>query len=320
VLRESFLAMGTQCVLSLALAPQADEVQARLALARARQRIEDFGRAWWPWGEGGLAAINRALAEGRAAHIPAAMQPLFARAWALREKSAGLFEPRLAALVRLWGFDDIARLRSAPPDAAAIASLLAAVRTAPAYEGGATCGPAPTVGWDFGAIAKGWIVDETLNALAGEGYGDALVDAGGNLAARGRRGSRAWRVGIRTPRAPDPADLLATLEIGDEAVITHGDDQRWFEHAGRRYAHLLDPRSGWPACGLRAVTVVHADAALADAGGAALFVAGARQWRAAAQRLGLTQVLIVDETGAVSGTAPLAGRLRAADGVKLRIL
>jgi len=321
VVRRRFLAMGTEVLLSVAARRRRAELE--IVLAEVRALIEAFGRQWWAWGPGALGQLNRRIEAGEAVRIPAEMLPLFQRAWDIHLRSAGRYEPRIGALVRLWGFDDIARLRSAPPAAAEIEAAQAALQAAPPYDGGLQYGPAPGVSWDFGGIAKGWIVDAALARLAAHGFGDATVDAGGNLAVRGARYERRWRIGIRDPRvlaAEDEAPrLLATLDVDDEAVNTHGDDQRSFEHGGRRYGHLLDPRSGCPAEGLRALTVVHADGSWAEAAGAALYVAGP-QWPALARELGLTQVLAVTSAGQVQATAALAARLLPQPGVQIEPL
>ena len=304
-----FLAMGTQVTVKL-IADSGRREVALAAIGAIRQQVCTFGERCWAWGDGELAQINRRLAAGERVTIPHDMRPLFARAWALRQASAGFFEPLIGGLVALWGFNSAEGLADQPPSREHIAALLAQLRAAPAYDGGAGYGPAPGVVWDFGAIGKGYIIDAALDRLAAEGFGDALVDAGGNLAVRGSRGGRPWTIGIRDPRAsPEAPRLLATVEACNEAVITHGDDQRFFEHQGQRYAHLLLPSEGAPAQGLRSLTVVHGDGALADAGGAALFVAGVDRWPALAARLGLHQVLAVRDDGNLLATPALAPRL-----------
>jgi thiamine biosynthesis lipoprotein len=155
--------------------------------------------------------------------------------------------------------------------------------------------------------------------LAALGFPNAMVNAGGNLAVRGRHAQRRWHIGIRDPRSdPERPALVATLECSDEAVITHGDDQRYFDHAGRRYAHLIDPRTGWPARGFRSLTVVHRDGTLADAAGAALYVAGPGGWRELAATLAIDKVLVVMDDGQVQATEPLLAQLNPAAGIELR--
>lgn len=317
-----FYAMGTQVSVTLSTGGVRARREAAVeAIAEVERLMQDFGRHWWAWGDGRLAQINAQLAAGRRAEIPPSMRELFGRAWAVRQATAGLYEPRIASLVKLWGFHDMAGLRDTPPDAVQVDALLEALRAAPAYDGGATYGPAPQVAWDFGGIGKGWIVDAALALLQERGYPDAIVDAGGNLAVRGARGERPWRIGIRTPRSDaDNPTLLASLIARDEAVNTHGDDQRYFDHQGQRYAHILDPATGRPASGLRALTVVHPDGTLAEAGGAALFVAGRDNWRRLARKLGLHQVLVVTDEGEVQVTAALAARIKPEGETRLKIV
>jgi thiamine biosynthesis lipoprotein len=320
LVRRSFLAMGTEIHLTV-FAPTADaQANARQAEAGVEQLFHDFDARWSPWGDGDLARLNVDLAAGRVVEVPHAMQPLFRRAWTLHELSGGLFEPRIGGLVRLWGFDDAARLPTAPPASSALSAALAALHAAPDYVEGQAYGPAPGVMWDFGAIAKGAVVDQALAQLHAAGFDNAIVDAGGNLAARGRHGARPWHIAIRHPRPESGQRFLATLDVGDEAVNTHGDYERYFVYQGRRYSHILDPADGQPARGFESVTVVDRDGALADAGGAALFVAGPAHWRALADKLGLRQVVVVDAQGKVTVTAALAPRLQWPAGIKAEVV
>jgi thiamine biosynthesis lipoprotein len=137
---------------------------------------------------------------------------------------------------------------------------------------------------------------------------------------RGSRGDRPWRIGIRHPRGGNSGiSMLASMIARDEAVNTHADDQRSFDHDGVRYGHILDPLLGRPARDLCSVTVVHPDGTLAEAGGAALYVAGRNGWRRLAHKLGLQQVMVVTADGEVQATGALAARIEPEGGTALRI-
>ncbi len=306
--RYSFLAMGTVVELTLHGAPAGLAERAHRALEADFTYME---RTWHAWRPGALGRVNTLLATGHWFSAAPSVLPLIVEARALAEASGGLFDPGIGKLIALWGFhgDDPGGERP-PPDAARIAALLAARPSILDLEvrGIRVRSRNPEVQLDFGAFAKGLAVDRAVERLRRLGVTSALVNAGGDLRVLGRHGDRPWRIGIRAPRGNG---ILAALEVADgEAVFTSGDYERYFTWQGRRYHHILDPRTGRPARGLVSVTVVHDDGSEADAAATALFVAGPREWPAVAARLGLTQVLVVDEAGRLQATPALARRLR----------
>ncbi len=151
------------------------------------------------------------------------------------------------------------------------------------------------------------------------GIHNALINIGGNVLALGRHGSRAWRIGIQHPRKPGP---LATLELHDgEAIGTSGDYQRYFELDGKRYCHLIDPRTGYPVQGVQAVTILtHGEHAglLSDASSKPLFIAGAQGWVDAARKMQLEDALLIDADGVVHLTAGMQKRLEFTDSKTIR--
>lgn len=322
LVEREFFALGTLVSISVYLQDASQAAAAEAAINEAQLWLERFERRHRPWGEGELADLNRALLRGEQAVIPGELRPLFERSVELSKASGGLFEPRIGALVKLWGFDEETHLRSTPPPADDIVGLMQKLRAAPATL--SACNPHPAcygaaagVQWDFGAIAKGLAAQELVGQLAAAGFANTIVNAGGNLVFSGQRGERSWRIGIRHPRAPG-ARTLATFAPREPpqaalAVVTSGDYERYFEHEGRRYHHILDPRTGAPARGLISATVFAHDGALADAAATALIVAGPAHWRDTARRMGVDQALVVDESGAVQVTPALAARAGDAD-------
>ncbi len=167
---------------------------------------------------------------------------------------------------------------------------------------------------DLGGYAKGYALDRAATLLKQQGIHDALINIGGNVLAMGAHGDRAWRVGIQHPRKPGP---IATLELHDgEAIGTSGDYQRYFEVGGRRYCHLIDPRSGQPVQGVQAVTILTHGAragTLSDASSKPLFISGSTGWRNAARKMNIEEALLVDGDGAVHLTAAMQKRLEFTD-------
>ena len=138
---------------------------------------------------------------------------------------------------------------------------------------------------------------------------DFLIVAGGQVYAAGRRGGRPWRVGVRDPRG-DETDAFALLDLeGGVSSSTSGDYESYFEVAGVRYHHILDPRTGYPTRGVTSATVLAPDATLADALSTALMVLGPDRGLALAEEWPGVEAVLVGEGGALRTTAGIAGRL-----------
>jgi FAD:protein FMN transferase len=190
--------------------------------------------------------------------------------WA--RSTGGVFDPSLARAVELW---DVAH-RTEPPAAAArrqyagrelyntIEIDLSAAT--PRIGVGAT-----DAAIDLGGIAKGYGVDMAVAALRAHGIEHGLVNAGGDLYALGKsQEGDDWRVGLRSPA--NPARIERTIPLSDQAVATSGDYMQYFEHGGRRFHHLLDPRTGEPSLSTgRSVTAIASKCTNADAAATAAF-------------------------------------------------
>jgi thiamine biosynthesis lipoprotein len=190
--------------------------------------------------------------------------------WA--EASEGAFDPCLGRALALW---DVGR-RETPPPSTQVQEL--AGRRFYRFMELAEKAGAPVVRFhdpeaaiDLGGIAKGYAVDRAVEALRSYGIYDGLVNAGGDLYALGvSEDGDPWKVGIRDP---DDADgIIETLEVSDRAVATSGDYIQYFQYAGRRFHHMIDPATGEPRrSSLRSVTVMADDCMAADAAGTAVF-------------------------------------------------
>jgi len=148
---------------------------------------------------------------------------------------------------------------------------------------------------DLGGIAKGWAVDKAIQALKKRGVRAALINAGGDLYALGRRGLwKKWEVGIQHPR--DQEKILTTLEVSDKGVATSGDYRRYFTLEGRRFSHIVDPRTGETVEEVpMSVTVVAPDATTADALATGIFVLGPEEGMKLIESLPGIEGLIVSE-------------------------
>lgn len=283
-------------------APRAarEEVLAGLTTMNAR---------WNAWKPGELDDLNAALRNGRPHATPPALRAMIQGATMLEAASDGCFNPAIGAWVGAWGFHaDVLRPGRAP-DAALIERWrarrpsLAQLR----LDGVFVASRRRDVQLDFGGYAKGVALDWALDRLARGGVRSALLNLGGNLAAMGEVEGRPWRVGIRDPHGPG---LVAAVGVrGREAVVTSGRYERWRLVDGVPRSHVIDPATGLPADTLDSVTVVHRDAALADAAATALLVAGPQRWAAVAARMGVGMALVIDSAGRQQRTPLLAARI-----------
>jgi thiamine biosynthesis lipoprotein len=278
--------------------------------------FDQLHRTLHPWEAGTLERINGILAlatpEAPAqASVPPGVLPILQDATRLSELSEGLFNPAIGNLVRLWGFhSDTFEPRL--PDPSAIERLVKAhPQMSDLHLKGLTLtGTNPAVRIDLGGYAKGYALDLAADYLKSQGVKNALINIGGNVMALGSKGGEPWKVGIQHPRK---AGALAVLELHDgEAIGTSGDYQRFFEVDGKRYCHLIDPRTGWPADQAQAVTVIasgpHAGT-LSDVASKPMFIAGPTDWRRMATRIGISEALFVAADGRVSVTRALNQRL-----------
>jgi thiamine biosynthesis lipoprotein len=230
--------------------------------------------------------------------------------------SGGSFNPAIGNLVRLWGFH-AEEFAPRLPDPRQLEKLVAAQPSMAdlTLAGGRVSSRNPAVRLDFGGYAKGLALDIADRELRAAGVRSALINIGGNILAIGRRGERAWRVGIQHPRKPS---AIATLALEDgEAIGTSGDYQRYFELDGKRYCHVIDPRSGQPVAGAQAATVLvpkgPGAGTLSDVATKPMLIAGTAGWREAARRMGTEAALLIDGNGEVHASEALARRLEFLD-------
>jgi thiamine biosynthesis lipoprotein len=272
------------------------------------QRMHKDWHAWRPGGQ--LAALNQAIAEGRSAEIDPALLDLLRQGRAFYRQSEGLFNPAIGRLIGLWGFHSDVPPGGPPPAPEAIAALLQAQPGMDdlVFQDSSVGSRNPVAQLDLGAYAKGYALDLAVASLRQAGIGDVIVNAGGDLCVSGQHGERPWRIGIRHPQGKG---VIASLEVSDgECVLTSGNYERYREYEGIRYAHIIDPRSGYPVRHVASVTVVARDGALADAAATALSVAGPDSWRHIARSMGVDSVMLVDEQGRVHLTESMRSRVR----------
>ncbi len=241
--------MGGPCSLQLYAN---DDASAQRALQAAQAEVLRIEAKYSRYRDDSvISRINASAGSGRRVEVDAETAALLDYAAAAHAQSDGLFDITSGVLRRAWDFK-AARL----PQQAQLDALL------------------PLVGWsqlqwqrprlqlpragmelDFGGFGKEYAADRAAAMLLAAGIRHGLVELGGDIRVVGPHPDGApWRIGVRHPRQPEQP--IATLELHHGAIASSGDYERFFEYAGTRYCHILDPRSGWPVQGFAGVSVL----------------------------------------------------------------
>ncbi len=290
-----------------------DEATAEAATDALERLYRDFGRDWYPWYEPAdrseLVRINQALARGESAMASEELASLLKRATDLEARSGGLFNVALGALTQLWGFHEPLQHDWRPPPDAAIETVLASSPGAGQLQwaGLRLTSSNRAIVIDPGGIAKGALLGMSVRVLREHGVQNAIVDLGGDMTVIGQVHGRAARIGIRDPDGGEPIGGIEALD--GETIVTSGNYERFFEADGQRYAHVLDPRTGYPARDTASVTVIDTDPVLADAAATALLVAGSAEFAAACERLGIDHALLISDRGDLRLTPQMRERV-----------
>jgi thiamine biosynthesis lipoprotein len=285
-------AMGTHLGFAAFTTPKLDADRIR-ALFRAAEaeivRLERLMTTWDPASE--VSRVNAAAGKEPVVVGPETFA-VIREAVHASEISEGTFDITFETLHGLWKFDQ--DLDPHPPSPAAVRAQVRYL----GYRHVKLDPAADTVFLDeahvrigLGGIAKGYAVDQAAKVLMDGGLTSFYAQAGGDLLAHGSKpDGTAWRAGIRDPRGPE-GDYFAMMPVTDHAFSTAGDYERTYVVGGKRYHHIIDPRTGYPATASRSVTIWAPTALLADELDDAVFILGPEK--------GLALIESVDGVGGV---------------------
>ncbi len=241
-----------------------DDDKARAAIDAAFDEIARVERLMTTWrDDSDIARLNAAAGVAPVVVSPETLECV-KRSLEFSRRSGGAFDVTFYALHGLWKFDQ--DLDPRLPDPAEVKRRIKLIdyrklvvdekkRTLFLKEKGMRV--------NLGGIGKGYAVDRATKVLRDRGFRDAIVQAGGDLMLAGSKGGRPWQAGIRDPRGERDV-YFAIGAVTDHAFSTAGDYERFFFVDGKRYHHIIDPKTGWPATRARSVTIWAPDATTAD--------------------------------------------------------
>ncbi len=261
-----------------------------------------------------ISQLNKNAANNSNTPVPASahLVEIISTCKELSRLSGGAFDLTLGPVIELWNFGGKGRV----PSAHRLGNALAL-----ADMGGLKVDRKKStvlfrrlhMQLDLGGVAKGYAADRAVDILKRKGIDSALVTTGSTTVVLGAKpDGKPWLVGIQHPRKE--GKTLGTLELTNENVSTSGDYQRYFVRNGKRYHHILDPKTGLPANRCRSVTIVTKKSCTeADILSTAVFVMGASKGLDLLETLADTEGIIVDSRGKVHVTAGLEPRLSMSD-------
>lgn len=297
VISGSYTAMGT--AVDFKVWSDRPEAAVRAAMDDAHAEIKRLEKMMTTWDQASEVSKINAAAGADAVPVSDELLDVLEGARAIHDQSEGVFDITFYGLKGLWRFDQDA-VEAIPSDADIAARLpLVDGKKVQLDRGKKTVRlPAKGMAINLGGIAKGYAVDKAAAVLAKHGFTDVVVQAGGDLLVRGRKGQDPWRVGIRDPRGA-ATDWFAVAAIENAAFSTAGDYERYWFKDGKRYHHILDPRTGKPATACRSVTVFAKDALTADEYDDAIFILGPEKGLALLAGKPGTGAVVVDKDNKV---------------------
>ncbi len=304
-------AMGTHLAFAAFTSPMMGAAKVRAAFNAATAeivRIEKVMTTWDPASE--VSRINAAAGKAPVA-VGAETLHVIGEAQRTSALSGGAFDITFETLHGLWKFDQ--DLDPHPPAAADIRARLKYL----GYRHVKVDEERSTVFLDeshvrisLGGIAKGYAVDRAAKVLLDAGVSSFYAQAGGDLYTHGTKPDGApWLAGVRDPRGPE-GDYFAVMPVDDHSFSTAGDYERAYIVDGKRYHHIIDPHTGYPATVSRSVTIWAPTALQADAIDDAVFILGPEKGLALVESLDGVGAVIVDAHNRVWISKRLEGRVR----------
>lgn len=275
-------------------------------LERAMQLCGWYHRLLNRFEEGGdLYAINHA--GGQAVSVHPRTAELLTAGLEICRASGGAFNMCIGPLTRLWNFKSPSPVL---PDATALEEMKAFCDWKKVEIDGTRVRIPQGFEIDVGGIAKGYITDRVAEFLSENGARHAVLNFGGNIVTIGKRpDGKPWTIGLQTPGGEIGKDFWAAVSMENESIVTSATYARGFTLDGRRYHHILDPRTGYPVDhGLNIVTVRGRQSLYADGISTACFVLGPDEGAQLAARYGLEAAFRLDD-----------GRVLCTPGMQLRV-
>lgn len=232
-------------------------------------RIEELISEWKPDSQVSLINQNAGI---KPVTVSEELYRLVQRSIEFGKLTQGAFDITFHALDGLWKFDGS---QTKPPDTLSIKKALTKVgyQKIQLLDSSRVFLPEKGMSIGFGGIGQGYAVDRLRNLLHKNGIYNFVVNSSGDIYAQGKRSDgTAWKIGVANPFNKE--EIIRWLSVDQKAVVTSGNYEKYFEYKGKRYAHIINPKTGWPTQGIMSATVISPYTEVADALATSIFVLG----------------------------------------------
>ncbi len=303
VFEDKINALGTFAQISIVGVPQE---QARQAAVMVEEELLELDKVGYTFKvEGELQQLNEALAHRKSMTVSDGLLEVISEASKLFNLSGGLFNPAAGQLTAFWEFHcdkDDCEVSPYPSEVQKLVDEEVAkiITRTPSMDdliikGNKISSRNRQVKLEFGDMIRGLALDKGIEQLRKIGVANAMIDIGGSVRTIGTRGDHDWWIGLFDAGGEH---FIGSIEnIDDQAVVAVRASEKSFAKDGPVYRHIVDPRTGMPASAIQSVVVMHENAMIANASAVTILIAGIKDWKTIADKMGAHKILLITKDG-----------------------
>ena len=301
--KDGLILMGSTFEITL-ICDTKEEAQKNMVIAIDEiKRIEKLISSWYPNSETSLINKNAGI---RPVKVDKELFELIKRSIKISNLTKGYFDISYAAFDKLWRFEKTKKEQNLP-DSTTIRNYLKLVnyKNIVLNEKGHTIFlklKGMKIG--FGAIGKGYAAYKTKQVLQKNGVKNGLINASGDLTAWGTNiNDNPWKIAVTNPK--NKTLNIAEFRLKNQAVVTSGNYEKYFYNNGKRYAHIINPKTGYPAEGIASVTIFGPNAEICDALATSVYIMGAKKGLEFIETIKGFDALIIDDKNKIFSSSNL---------------
>lgn len=271
-----------------------DSIKADKSIDAANSEVKRIEKLISSWDQASQTSLINANAGIKPVKVAAELFNLIKRSKKVSLLTNGIFDISYASIDKVWKFDGT---MTEFPDSAMVESSVSKINFENIVldeNNGTVFLKKQGMKIGFGAIGKGYAANQAKKIMVSNGIEHGVVNAGGDLISWGTQADgKPWQIAVTDPK--DKLKNIGWLDISEKAVVTSGNYEKFVEFDGKRYSHIINPKTGYPANGTTSVTIICPDAELADALATATFIMGSKKGIDFINKIKNVECLLVSE-------------------------